>query len=193
MRSIAILAEEHRAIACVLNCLERLLRATVRTDALDGEAAVEILEYLERFADGSHQDKEELVLFPQLLARTTAAVRRSVAELLAQHEAERRALEELRARLEGAAYGDALSRDTFVGLAGAYVRTLREHARWEDEFLLPLAQKCLDARDDAGMLAGYCAIEERYRARGGRGPREMLQRIRARAGLVEAVGAPVPA
>ena len=125
MWAVETLAEEHRAIAFVLASLEQLLQETLNTDSLDVEAAVEILEYLERVADGSHQDKEEQVLFPKLLERTSAGARRSVAQLLRDHVHGRRVLEELRANLEGAAYGDALSRDSFVFHGHAYAKDLR--------------------------------------------------------------------
>ena len=67
----------------------------------------------------------------------------------------------------------------------AYIQTLREHARWEDEFLLPLAEEFLGEQDDNEMLASYRAIDERYFAGGCRGPREMLDRIGARFGEVD--------
>ena len=72
VRAVEVLAEEHRSIACVLDGLERLLRRNVRGEAFDGETAAEILEYLEQVVGGSHQEREEQVVFPRLLERTTS-------------------------------------------------------------------------------------------------------------------------
>ena len=177
MRAVEILAEEHRAIARVLACLEQLVLRTVRSDTLDAEAAGEILEYLERVADGSHQDKEEQVVFPRLRLHASPEMSRSVERLLGEHEEERRVLGQLRANLEGAAYGDAFSRDSFVVLARAYAAKSGEHARWEDEIMLPMARQVLPPSEDAELLAGYFAIEERYFAGRQLGPSEMLKRI----------------
>jgi hemerythrin-like domain-containing protein len=159
MQAIKILTEEHRLLSKVLTCLERLLQDAARSDRLDGDSALRILQFLERFADGSHQDKEEEVLFPLLLRRAPRDTRRIVQALLAEHEKERRLFAELRGNLEGAAYGEPLCLDTFVVLAQKYVAIQRKHAAWEDERLLPLAEELLDEHDDSRMLAGFRRIE----------------------------------
>lgn len=160
MKAVEILAEEHRDIAFVLACLEQLVQSCVRADALDGEASLEILEYLEQVADGSHQDKEERVVFPRLLACTRCELHASIEGLLGDHERERDELERLRASLEGAAYGDPFSRDCFVLEAREYVSKLLAHARWEDRFLWPLVEQHLGEAEDAEMLVDYRALEQ---------------------------------
>ena len=185
MQAVHILAEEHRSIESVLVCLERLLERTAQTDSLDCEAAAEILEFLELFADGSHQDKEEQVVFPKLLENTTDSVRSFIEQLFEEHVEERRALERLRSNLVGAAYGDALSRDLFVSLGRAYCRMLSQHASWEDECLLPLMEKYVGERQDAELVAGYGVVDECYFTGACRGPRELLARIHAHSGATE--------
>ena len=183
MRAVEILSGEHLLLRGLLGGLRRLLQETTRIDALDAEAAAGIVQLLERFADGSHQDKEEDFLFPQLLSRAPLAVGRTVRQLLAVHESERTQLEELRARLEGAAYGDPLSLDTFVGDAKAYITFQRKHADCEDVVLFPLAQEFLKEADDAAIVAGFERTEHRYARLHGASPTRLAAELCARLGI----------
>lgn len=180
MQAIEIINEEHRLLSKVLTCLERLLQEAERSDHLDGEYASRILLFLGHFADGSHQDKEEEVLFPLLLRRAPGVARRIVQALLADHQRERQVFDELSRNLEGAAYGDGLSLDAFVCLAQKYVAIQRRHAAWEDERLLPLAKKYLVAQDDPWMLAGFRKVEARYEGAGSPGVRQAVDLLSER-------------
>lgn len=104
MRAIRILQEEHRALREVLDALELVLDGQRADDRLDGELALDALEWFERFADGLHQDREELGLFPRLMARAPGKTRRILEDLMRWHAHERTRLAEMRARIEGAAY-----------------------------------------------------------------------------------------
>lgn len=161
MRAIEVLSEEHRVLLDALCRLDRLLLEAARDDDLDTQTAQQVLAFLERFADGSHREKEELALFPILAARAAGSARLLVGRLLEAHADEHELLEELRSKLEGAAYGDAVSRDTFVLQGRKYSELQHRHARTEEQVLFPLAERSLCAEDDRAILAAFDRIEAR--------------------------------
>lgn len=162
MKTVEILAEEHRLLTRVLTCLEWLLEETAECDSLDAEVAAKIIDYLEHYADACHQDKEEEVLFPRLIQSAPAERGGFFRELLGDHESEREQLRDLRQSLQSAVDGDSLSRDIFVLRARAYVDLQRFHIQQEDQILLPLAEEYLGRADDAEMLVDFRRIERRH-------------------------------
>ncbi len=160
MRAIQTLCAEHEALRDVLDALELVLDCQRGDDRLDAELALEALEWFERFADGLHQDREELALFPRLEQRAPERTRQLLRGLVQWHARERERLEEMRSRIEGAGYGDALSRDVFTAAARAYIELQREHSKLEDAQILPLARAVLTPSDDEIILAEYARLEQ---------------------------------
>ena len=161
MQALLILAAEHRLLRRLLSCLETLVDLARRTDRLDGEATHEALALLESFADGSHQDKEELHLFPRLASRVSRADARRLARLCRDHEAERRSFRSMRLNLEGACYAEPLCLDGFVFHARAYIALQRKHMAKENLHLLPLAERVLGEADDARLVHDFRQVDER--------------------------------
>jgi len=181
MRAIQILCEEHRALRDVLDSLELLLECQRNDDRLEADLALDALEWFERFADGLHQDREEFGLFPRLEQRAPERTRSVTSSLMRWHAHERERLEQMRAQIVGAAYGDAWSRDCFTAAARAYIEIQREHADIEDAQLLPLAREVLTPEDDEIILAEYERIERRHLRAGEPTPAERANRLIASA------------
>lgn len=177
MRAIRTLCEEHQALRDVLDALELLLDGQRDDDRLDVELALEALEWFERFADGLHQDREEIALFPRLAERAPERAQEVLRGLMRWHADERARLEQMRAVIEGAGYGDACSRDTFTVAARAYIEIQRQHADVEDAWLLPLARQVLTPDDDRVIEAAYERLERRYLPAGEPMPAERARRI----------------
>lgn len=156
-KAVHVLHHEHELIERAAGCLERIADRAVAGEDLDLGATLDILEFLTHCANGTHQRKEESALFPALLARGIAA--RRIDELLAEHVSERESLEEMQLLIEGAAYGEALSRDRFIWLAQRYARAQIEHARKEELTLLPIAEEFLDDERDEELLAAFREID----------------------------------
>lgn len=182
MRAIRILCDEHAALREVLSDLELVLDAQLDDDRLEADLALDALEWLERFADGLHQDREEMAIFPCLARRAGSDASHLIDELNAWHAEERRRLDEMRARIEGAAYGDPLSRDSFTVAARAYIDLQRRHADIEDERLVPLARSMLTAADDRVLLREYARLERRHTRPGEARPEERVRDLSARVG-----------
>lgn len=181
MRAIQALCEEHRALREVLDALELVLDCQRCDDCLDTEFALDVIEWLERFADGLHQDREELGLFPRLERRSPEEAQKVLSGLVLWHGHERERLGQMRERIEGAAYGDPWSRDVFTVAARAYIALQRQHMDLEDAQILPLARKVLTPEDDALVLAVYEHLERRHLQAGERSPIERANRLSASA------------
>lgn len=159
MRAIEVVCGEHRALRAVLDTLELVLECQRRDDRLDPELALETLQWFGQYADELHQDREESGLFPHLALRAPARARLVVGEWMRWHAEERTRLAEMRGRIEGAADGDARSRDSFTVSARAYSEIQRHHADFEDARILPLARQVPLPEDDAPILAEYERLE----------------------------------
>jgi len=181
MRAIRTLCDEHQALRDVLDALELVLDCQRVDDRLDVELALEALEWFERFADGLHQDREELALFPRLVERAPAEAQGVLRGLMCWHADERVRLGQMRAWIEGVGYGDACSRDSFTVAARAYIEIQRQHADIEDAQLLPLARQVLTPDDDRLLEAEYARLELRHLRAGEPTPAERAERLAASA------------
>ena len=160
LQAVAVLREEHRWIARMLDCLQHLVEDAGRRERLDAEAAAELLALFEHFADGIHQQREESALFPRLFARAASVAERvALGRLCGEHEEERRALRLLNEHLLGAIYGRGSDLASFLRTATVFLRLHREHLCIENTDLLPLAERLLQPEDDAPLLRFYTQLE----------------------------------
>jgi len=165
MKAIAALKREHRLVKQLLRCLGALTVEARVTGVLDRQAARALLRMFERFVDWSHQDKEELHLFPHMLARATSEEAERLARVFDEHAQERRRLVAMYLHLDGAASGKAASVDRFIANSLLYQRLQMKHVEAEDAFVLPLAEAILTESDDRQILKGFRVIDERLGAR----------------------------
>ncbi|MCK6445733.1 MAG: hemerythrin domain-containing protein [Planctomycetes bacterium] len=180
MRSIQTIRDEHEVLNAVLDQFEELLTLAARDDQIDVALFGDVLDWFDHFAEGIHQDKEELGIFPPLLDASPEAGRDALCELIALHIEERAKLAALRENMEGAAHGDALSRDRLLLAARAYVEFQRHHARLEDDVILPLADRVLPPDSDDEILATFDRLERCAHAPRQGDPRGFLARLETR-------------
>jgi hemerythrin-like domain-containing protein len=184
-RFIHELKEDHRLIERAAACLDRIADGALVGEDFDAVAALEVLEFLERFADQAHQRKEERVLFPALLAQDLLAPR--VGELLLEHRGERQALERLHDELLGAALGDSRCRERFAQIAHEYAVAQIAHVSRENCELLPLAEERLDPAGEQQLFAGLREIDAQLGLRPRAHYERALERIARRLGALPPV------
>jgi len=180
MKAIEILEREHRWIAWMASCLERLVAEARTQDRLDATTS-ELLFLYESFADGRHQDKEEHVLFPELLTCADEQTRTMLGQLMRDHGVERHHMTKMRESLRGAVQGEPRSVRDFAREATEYMTLHRSHMLRESEQLLPYVANLLTPEADARVVAGFEEIE------GGPGDphglQEQIVSLRRRVGL----------
>ena len=158
MKTTDNLEREHEWIEHMANSLEALIARTKADERLPEEAQ-ELLFLFETFADGRHQDKEEQVLFPELLDVATEPDRASLGQLLKDHECERRYMAGMRLNLLGAVHGEPGCVRAFVKEAGEYMDLHRAHMMREEQILLPMAKRLLTREADARVVLGFERID----------------------------------
>lgn len=180
MRTLEILEREHEWIGWMTESLEALVART-RTEGALPLPGFELLTLFEVFADGRHQDKEEEVLFPELLSATAGHDREVLAKLIADHEAERGFLAGMRENARGAVAGDPVRVHDFLREATHYLKLQRAHMLRENEILLPMIARLLSPEADERVAEGFAQIE------GGvgdaHGLREQVLSLLSRSGL----------
>ncbi|MEJ2479118.1 MAG: hemerythrin domain-containing protein [Acidihalobacter sp.] len=150
---LGVLAGCHRRIAGFCDTLERLEShlKSAGADTQAGDAARRIYDYFEKAGPQHHAD-EEVDLLPMLQRRARSEAERAAVadweartgtEHLAQDKAWRRLREELLAVMEG--------RGAAVPSAAEFVALQREHFRFEDMEVFPLARDLLTDADLAAL------------------------------------------
>lgn len=159
-RAIAVIRDEHRAIAAALHTWIELLARARRSDApADAQAMRTILDYLRGFPEQLHHPKEEEYLFARLRERTHA-VDADLDELERQHARDRELAEELAAAVNALASaadtGAAVraSRDLET-LVGRYADFHWDHMGREESAILPAARQHLTAGDWEDIDAAF--------------------------------------
>ncbi|NOT29468.1 MAG: hypothetical protein HOP15_03360 [Planctomycetes bacterium] len=160
MQALQVLAREHAAIAACCERFEAEIGATVARCEVDAEAMDRLLRFFEVQVDGHHQEKEERIFMPRLLTRAPGADVFVLRFLFDDHGAQRQLLAQMRAQVEGVTYGEPNSIAVLVRAAKSYLRAQRQHSRWEQTTLFPMARRILGPRDDRALLNGFRRLDE---------------------------------
>ncbi|MCL4798140.1 MAG: hemerythrin domain-containing protein [Burkholderiales bacterium] len=155
-KSLAVIREEHRALAGVLHGLQYLARQIAeRKRAADFRLLRAMVDYILAFPVRLHHPKEDQHLFSTLRARDPGVVP-VLAELEAEHVRDReyaRELQEALGRFERAA-------DAFPAFAAAldrYAALQWAHMRKEEDVVLPAAERALRPDDWAAIDAAFAS------------------------------------
>jgi uncharacterized protein YciI/hemerythrin-like domain-containing protein len=145
--ALAIIHQEHRALAAVLHGLKHLARE-LRAERLrpDFTLLAAILDYLDAFPEKFHHPKEDAYLYRLMRLRSAEA-----APLLDALEREHRQgtelMRELRHKLIRYRELGAPAADAFLAAVDAFADFNWAHMRREEEEALPAAERVLNAQD----------------------------------------------
>jgi hemerythrin-like domain-containing protein len=153
--AIEIIKDEHRSMGAVVKALQaRVAAVKAGTESLDVYLLRAMLDYIELMPDRIHHPKEDEYLF-RILRQRSAEAARVLEELEAEHirarellAALRSALESVRGREEMGALDRALE---------SYADFLWQHMRREEDVVLPLAERALNASDWQTIAAAFQA------------------------------------
>lgn len=159
MRAISIIKSEHKNLAAVLYSLEKLIEEIDNGKQPDFSIFHGLFTYLDRFLDRYHHPKENLYLFPKLLARapeTESLIR----ELGQQHtEGEILFVEMLKA-MSAYEFSGKSGLPLFRDCVLKYVEFERNHARKEESEILPRAREALNESDWEEIDAAFAENED---------------------------------
>ncbi len=153
MLALHVLQEEHRLIRTALARLEIASRPIAFAEV------ERVLDLLERFADGVHQQKEEEGLFPLVGGALRDMVRGALEAMTKEHFMARAYLRAARRALPDALLGDAVATELLANSLESYIALMRAHLDKEDEILFPFVARSIGPEDDAALCAQFATIE----------------------------------
>jgi hemerythrin-like domain-containing protein len=158
--SLAIIRDEHAALAAMLKSIPMLLDQHRRKG---GEMPFDVLRammlYIDEFPEKLHHTKESQLLFPKIRQRSEAAG--AVLDRLDRdHERGERAIRELEHDLLAYEVLGEPRREAFEEALRRYVDAYLEHMRLEETEILPLAERVLSAADWAELDAAFQANKD---------------------------------
>ena len=180
-KTLAVIREEHRALAGVLHGLQYLVKQIRDAGAAPDLALLNaMVDYILAFPVRLHHPKEDEYLF-SALRRRDADVADVLDALEAEHAQDRKLAQELKESLQRYAH-DPAGLASLAAAVERYAAFQWAHMRKEEDVVLPAAERSLDAADWAAIdsafesnrdpLVGVTVAEEF---------RELFQRIMAAA------------
>lgn len=153
---VALLAE-HSAIRQALNTLMATTERALRVGRVEEqERLADLLDFLQSFPEKAHRPKDER--FVALLNARTDEAAALVHAIECSHGAARALLAELRLAARQAGRGDEEAIAALAAGVERYRNLLTEALRREEEELLPLAWKRLEAEDWFKLAADFCKL-----------------------------------
>ena len=159
MRALTIIKSEHRNLAAVLFSMEHLIGEIENGKQPDFAIFHGLFTYIDHFLDRYHHPKENLHLFPRVLARAPDT-KDLIQELGRQHgEGERLFVEMLKA-LSAYEFSGAGEFPQFRDSLLKYTAFERNHAQLEESELLPRAREVLETSDWEEIDAAFAENQD---------------------------------
>lgn len=154
MRALTIIKSEHQNLGAVLYSMEHLVAAI--EDGKHPEFGVfhGLFTYIDRFLDRYHHPKENLYLFPRVLARAPDS-EALIRELGRQHSEGEELFVEMLKALSAWEFSGAAEFPHFRDTLLNYTAFERKHAKLEESELLPRAREVLEASDWEAIDAAF--------------------------------------
>ncbi len=145
--ALSIIRDEHRSIGAILHGMQYLVNAIRERKAkIDPRVFSAMIYYLDTFSDRMHHPKEDRYLFAPL-RRKGGLAESIIADLEREHADGEQSLRRLEQYLVRYEEGGEKEFAAFARAVDDFVRDYWNHMRKEEEQLLPLAEKLLDAND----------------------------------------------
>ena len=155
---------EHRSIAVVLHAMEYLVREQRDHGTRINPAVFRaILYYLDVFPERMHHPKEEDYLFAAVRRKTSEADA-VLDELRKEHDSGAHSIRDLEQDLLRYEEGGAKEFERFAAAVEQFVAGYRQHMRKEEDGVMPIARRVLNAQDWADINRAWADIEAAFAA-----------------------------
>jgi branched-chain amino acid transport system ATP-binding protein len=147
MKALAIIRDEHRSIAAVLEGLDYVVKE-IGTGAMapDFELLGAMLHYIEAFPERLHHPKEDEFLFPAV-RRCRPDLAPVLDDLEREHVAGRAAAEALAGALDEFRKAGAAGQPAFAATLKQFLDFHWKHMNAEEQHVLPAAEQSLTSQD----------------------------------------------
>ena len=158
------LKREHRAIECVLRALGQINQRIGAGESIDPALLDRCIEFIRKFADGVHHQKEENILFPALNRAGMPTEMGPIACMLGEHQQGREFVARMVAAVEGIRTGRSGAAEQFQAAAAGYAQLLAAHIQKEDNVLFMMAERMIGDEDLAALEPEFNQAEVDYGA-----------------------------
>lgn len=156
MKLTGILMEEHRLIERMMALMAREARKIEKEKIADLPFIARAVDFIRMYADKTHHNKEESILFREAAKKVLAPDHRALLqELLAEHDFGRKTVGELIEAREGAGRGEQGALATILGRLNALTGLYREHIRKEDQVFFPAVLGYFSALEQEAMIREF--------------------------------------
>jgi len=159
MEATDILMGEHRIIERVIAAIEIAASALEQGKAVRPEFFLQAADFIKNFADGSHHQKEEGVLFEAMIQNGMSAEGGPVGVMLYEHEQGRAFTRAMRTAAQAVKEGRLEESLSIVQNAMGYAKLLRQHILKEDRVLYPMAEQLLPVDRQHHMLEEFNQVD----------------------------------
>ena len=158
--ALTVIQREHRALAAVVYCFEKVL-GEIRLKRLQPDFALfeAILQYVQDFPDRFHHPKEDEILFP-LLRKRAPAVGKTLDQLQEQHHEGVRLTSELKWKLSAWKDGGDSEFAAFDEAARLFIDFQRRHIGLEERDIIPAARQTFTAADWMQVDAAFASNDD---------------------------------
>ena len=162
--AISHLLDEHREALGYLAAFERHLAEMHRDEQADIREASALLEYISEIFFVKHEEKEETVLLPELYRERLLPDLDELSRLREQHHRGQKLLDDLWKALRIGFEWDERQRREYLAKGEQWLRFIRGHLRFEEQYVFPKLQTLLDDELDRFMKAEFEKIDSDFRA-----------------------------
>ncbi len=156
------LKREHRAIEAAIRSLRETANRVGAGESISPDDLDCYIHFIRDFADGSHHQKEERILFPAMNAAGFPSDVGPVACMLGEHEQGRGFVRRMVSAIAGLREGKPEARSEFHSAAWGYCNLLVDHIQKEDTILFRMAESIVGEERLSALIPEFEAVEREH-------------------------------
>lgn len=142
MNSIELMMDEHRNIERMLKVIRSLCLKILKNENVDYDDIEIIIEFIRKYADGHHHNKEEIFLFNKMVDNLGTLGEKIIKHgMLVEHDLGRLYVKNLEEALNKVRNGDEEAKLDIIANAISYTDLLTRHIDKEDRVVYTFAQR----------------------------------------------------
>lgn len=171
------LHEDHENFSRILRIADQELSMLKRGEAPDFNLMLDMVDYIENYADLYHHPRED-VIYERFLEKSNES-RSDIETLMEEHASLRNITDTLRTTIEGFLHDAIVSKQDFIDQLEVFIDRQKQHLNLEEASIFPLIEKSFGPEDwtaveklvhkkndplfGAQVSAQYMALYERIR------------------------------
>jgi hemerythrin-like domain-containing protein len=136
---------DHVAMSIILDAMEKRAQEILKHGTVDYFRIGQILDFLHNYTDNLHYAKEERILFPAVMDVTKPWISRTINNLIHEHVQAREYIKEIDTHLNACLAGDTDALKKLGSVMLNYVEMEKNHIKVEDDVVMPLFKRLLEA------------------------------------------------